>query len=414
LSNRTQEDDLLLNEEDMDGSEPETQVKSAPKKTAASPRLVFVLVTAFVGGILGAVTFPFLLEGISAGFAAAANATPFLKGLLGGRETVVVPYSTYPFVYPAMGLLGLIAGAGLANFIAGVLEAAGRVWDRLEIGDKVDLFLGIFTGIVLSFPFYTLFQVFGAVASPVLTLALLVGFSAMSVYVLKSIREVLPWHKSTPSTPRRSGIRILDTNVFIDGRLYDIAKTGFIDGELYVPQFVIQELQTIADASDPMRRQRGRRGLEVLRHLKAEFKVTVGTHDRHAADDREPVDARLVRLAKAVGADLVSNDYNLNKVARIQDVKVLNINDLALSLRPVVLPGELMEVHLLREGKEYGQAVGYLDDGTMVVVEGGRPSIGDTVEVTVTQVIQTERGKMIFASMEGLDGIQSTTRRRPR
>jgi uncharacterized protein YacL len=312
-----------------------------------------------------------------------------------------------------MGLLGLIAGAGLANLATSIFALAAQKWETMAIGDKVDIFLGIFTGIVLSFPFFNLFQAFGQLASPLITVALSFGFSAMSIYVLKSIKEVLPWHKGAAAVAvRRTGLKILDTNVLIDGRFYDILKTGFIDGELYVPQFVLHELQTIADASDSMKRQRGRRGLEVLRHLQSEFKVTVGTHDKNAPDEKEPVDARLVRLAKATGGDLVSNDFNLNKVARIQDVRVLNINDLALALRPTVLPGEILEVHLIREGSQYGQAVGYLDDGTMVVVEGGRQLIGENAEVTVTQVIQTERGKMMFASVDGLDGIQSSNPRR--
>lgn len=394
-----------------DPASPSLAVASPEKRLRPSARLWFVLAIAVAGAILGATLFPRLLEGISQAFAGMVNA--YLPRRPGDSPVGFVNYTTYPYVYAAMGLLGLIAGAGVANLLAGLFTLGAQKWETMAIGDKVDIFLGIFTGIVLSFPFYNLFQAFGQLASPLITVALSFGFAAMSIYVLKSIKEVLPWHKGAAAVAvRRTGLKILDTNVLIDGRFYDILKTGFIDGELYVPQFVLHELQTIADASDSMKRQRGRRGLEVLRHLQSEFKVTVGTHDKNAPDEKEPVDARLVRLAKATGGDLVSNDFNLNKVARIQDVRVLNINDLALALRPTVLPGEVLEVHLIREGSQYGQAVGYLDDGTMVVVEGGRPYIGENTEVTVTQVIQTERGKMMFASVDGLDGIQSSNPRR--
>jgi uncharacterized protein YacL len=221
--------------------------------------------------------------------------------------------------------------------------------------------------------------------------------------------EVLPWSKSRGKA-RRSGIKILDTNVIIDGRIYDVVRNGFLEGEMYVPGFVLDELQYIADSHDPLRRQRGKRGLDVLRHMQADFPLVVRTHDRLAPDVNEEVDSRLVRMARALGADLVTNDHNLNQVAKLQDVKVLNLNDLALSLRPNVLPGEDLCLTIIREGNQMGQGIGYLDDGTMVVVENGRPHIGETLEVAVTQVIQTERGKMIFAEVEPPDESQ---RRRP-
>jgi uncharacterized protein YacL len=214
---------------------------------------------------------------------------------------------------------------------------------------------------------------------------------------LRSMSEVLPWTQHSV-TGKRSGIKVLDTNVLIDGRIYDLARTGFLEGEVYIPSFVLQELQHIADSSDALRRQRGRRGLEILRHLQSDFTVEVGKYDRYANDPDEEVDSRLVRIAKAIGGDLVSNDFNLNRVARIQEVQVLNINDLALALRPNVLPGETLEVTVIREGNQAGQGVAYLEDGTMVVVEHGKRLMNETHPVEVTQVIQTERGKMIFAS----------------
>lgn len=179
---------------------------------------------------------------------------------------------------------------------------------------------------------------------------------------------------------------------------------------MYVPGFVLDELQYIADSPDPLRRQRGRRGLDVLRLLQADFALEVRSQDRLAPDMNDGVDARLVRLARAIGADIVTNDFNLNRVAILQDIKVLNLNDLALSLRPNVLPSETLEITVIREGNQPGQGVGYLDDGTMVVVENGRAHLGEHLPVVVSQVIQTERGKMIFAHLDGDD--ENATRRR--
>ncbi len=306
------------------------------------------------------------------------------------------PESRNPWTVVAMALLGAIVGASVGNFACNGIEAALRRWDDMEMGDKVTLFVGVFAGILASIPFLFVLQALGGIAAPTLTLLLTVGFSALAVLALRSMEEVLPWQRGRTRS-RRSGIKILDTNVIIDGRIYDLARTGFLEGQLYIPGFVLQELQHIADSADALRRQRGRRGLDVLRLMQDDFDIEVGTHDRFAADPEEEVDARLVRLAQALGGDIVSNDFNLNRVASIQNVRVLNVNDLALALRPNVLPGESLEVTVIREGNQYGQGVAYLDDGTMVVVEQGKPFINETVKVNVTQVIQTERGKMIFA-----------------
>jgi len=287
------------------------------------------------------------LEGLSQWIAQLINATPLKNAM--GEEKVAASYryTNFFFVYFMMGLFGLIVGGGLGAFSYRAVNNAIIKWEKLETGDKVDVFLGVFAGIILSFPFYVLFQGLGQVITPFITLFLSLGLASVSIYVLKAVRDVLPWHTPKSGAARKSGIKILDTNVLIDGRLYDIVRTGFLEGELYVPQFVLLELQTIADASDAQRRQRGRRGLEVLKHLQSEFKVVVGEHDKHAPDTKEPVDSRLIRIAKAVGADLVSNDFNLNRVARVQEVMVLNINDLALALKPTVLPGETILLSLI-------------------------------------------------------------------
>jgi uncharacterized protein YacL len=194
-------------------------------------------------------------------------------------------------------------------------------------------------------------------------------------------------------------LKILDTSVIIDGRIADVCETGFLEGVFILPQFILQELQHIADAPDPMKRARGRRGLDILHKIQKMSRITVRIVDEDFPKIKE-VDAKLVALAKIMHAKVITNDFNLNKVAELQGVAVLNINELANSLKPVVLPGETMKVFVLKEGKEYNQGVAYLDDGTMVVVENARKIIGKNAEVTVTSVLQTTAGRMIFSKLK--------------
>jgi len=191
---------------------------------------------------------------------------------------------------------------------------------------------------------------------------------------------------------------ILDTSVIIDGRIVDICNTRFFEGKFVVPRFVLKELQQIADSSDSLKRARGRRGMDILTKLQKNPNIDVKIHNEDFPDMKE-VDTKLVRLAKVLSAKIFTNDYNLNKIAEIQGVKVLNINELANALRPVVLPGETLNIRLVKEGKEYNQAVGYLEDGTMVVVDNGRRSIGQNVRVVVGSVLQTAAGRMIFGKL---------------
>ncbi|KAB2951438.1 PIN/TRAM domain-containing protein [Heliorestis acidaminivorans] len=202
--------------------------------------------------------------------------------------------------------------------------------------------------------------------------------------------------------------KVLDTSVIIDGRVADICKSGFLDGTLVIPAFVLEELQHIADSSDLLKRNRGRRGLDVLNKIRKELDVTVEI-DQRDYDDLSEVDSKLVRLCQELGGQIITNDYNLNKVAELQGVKVLNINELANALKPVVLPGEEMTVQVIKDGKESGQGVAYLDDGTMIVVEGGRRFMGQTISVLVTSVLQTAAGRMIFAKPKVGDGQKSTS-----
>ena len=208
---------------------------------------------------------------------------------------------------------------------------------------------------------------------------------------------------------------VLDTSVVIDGRIADVAETRVIDQPLIVPRFVLQELQGIADSSDKLRRNRGRRGLDILNKLQKSTEIEVKIYDTELpalAGIRE-VDQRLVILAKHLGGRVVTNDYNLNKIARLQGVEVINLNDLANALKPVVLPGETLVVKILKRGEEPGQGIGYLDDGTMVVTEHGQQHLGETVRLTVTSVLQTSAGRMIFGRMDAPVGYQGQGPGRP-
>jgi len=193
-------------------------------------------------------------------------------------------------------------------------------------------------------------------------------------------------------------VTVVDTSAIIDGRIQDILKTKFLEGKIVIPRFVLKELQQIADSTDPIKRQRGRRGLEILNTVQKEFGVNLSLHEEEFPEVKE-VDAKLVKLALLLQAKILTVDFNLNHVASFQGVKVLNMNELANALKPVVFPGEQMQIKLLKEGKEYNQGVGYLDDGTMVVVEDGRKLIGQEIKVVVTSVLQTPAGRMIFTKI---------------
>ena len=207
----------------------------------------------------------------------------------------------------------------------------------------------------------------------------------------------------------RRSYKILDTSVIIDGRIADIAETGFLDGTLVIPQFVLRELQLVADSADSLKRNRGRRGLDILQRLQKIASLQIQIVEDDFPTIRE-VDLKLIELAKLYEGKIITNDFNLNKVAQLQGVEVLNINELANSLKPVVLPGEIMKVFILKEGKEYNQGVAYLDDGTMVVVDNARKMIGKTIDISVTSVLQTTAGKMIFGKWDERSASRSESR----
>lgn len=194
-------------------------------------------------------------------------------------------------------------------------------------------------------------------------------------------------------------VNLLDTSMIIDGRILDIYKTKFLEGKIIIPRFVLKELQQIADSTDPIKRQRGKRGLDILHRLQEEVGADIAIHEEDFPDTQE-VDTKLIKLAKIIEAKILTVDFNLNRIATLQGVKVLNINEVANALKPVVFPGEAMQIKLIKEGKEYNQAVGYLEDGTMVVVEEARRLIGHEAKVVVTSVLQTQAGRMIFTKLE--------------
>ena len=208
--------------------------------------------------------------------------------------------------------------------------------------------------------------------------------------------------------PKKS-CKILDTSVIIDGRIADIAETGFLDGLIVIPQFVLRELQLVADSADSLKRNRGRRGLDILQRLQKAANLQIQIVEDDFPSVRE-VDLKLIELAKLYEGKIMTNDFNLNKVAQLQGVEVLNINELANSLKPIVLPGEIMKVFILKEGKEYNQGVAYLDDGTMVVVDNARKMIGKTIDISVTSVLQTTAGKMIFGKWDERSAMRAESR----
>jgi uncharacterized protein YacL len=210
-------------------------------------------------------------------------------------------------------------------------------------------------------------------------------------------------------TTTQKNVKVLDTSVIIDGRVADICETGFMDGTLVIPQFVLKELQQVADSADSLKRNRGRRGLDILQKVRKMSGIDVEISELDFPEVKE-VDLKIIELAKELDAKIVTNDFNLNKVAQVRGVSVLNINELANALKPVVLPGEFMRVFILKEGKEYNQGVAYLDDGTMVVVDNARKLLGKNVDITVTSVLQTTAGKMIFGKTIEAPGAAAASR----
>lgn len=303
------------------------------------------------------------------------------------------------YFFPFFGLSRTVAAAlsGLLGLIVIYLETRIRQAQFKVIwGSTLGTFAGVFLGWFLG-------SIYRSIASDSLTthfirifFLIIMPYIGFLVGTLKSewLNPAYLFRFFQEKSVGRS-YKILDTSVIIDGRIADICDTGFIEGTLVVPQFVLKELQQIADSPDQLKRQRGRRGLDILDRLQRSGQVSVVISELDFPEISD-VDSKLIELARQLDAKIITNDINLNKVAKLRGISVLNINELANAMRPVVLPGETMKVFILKEGKEKDQGVGYLDDGTMVVVDNSRKMIGQTIDITVTSVLQTTVGKMIF------------------
>ena len=340
----------------------------------------------FIGGALGLVFLPPLYELIH------LSSNPWINN---------------PYISVALGAtLLFVLSFLLSDYCVRLITWMEERLFKLPVGDllfgTVGLIIGLFVATLIGFAI-------NSVQLPVITEVLPIIFSIILGYLgfrlgFNKRDELLQLFTRTGSASKKKTSeqeakllqKLLDTSVIIDGRIADISETGFIEGTLVVPQFVLTELQHIADSSDTLKRTRGRRGLDILKRLQDERQSKVVIVDDDFEDISE-VDLKLVRLAKQMEAQILTNDFNLNKVCELHQVKVLNINDLANAVKPVVIPGEDMQVVVIKDGKEHNQGVAYLDDGTMIVVEGGRSYIGQAITVTVTSVLQTSAGRMIFA-----------------
>ncbi len=299
-----------------------------------------------------------------------------------------------------MGFWGVIIGL-VASLLIILVESAMR---RVSLRGLSSVVFGLILGIIMAKLISDIFSILplGVVITSLLRVILTLIFSylgaVMAIRGKDEFNVIIPYIRFKRQELKEE-IVLIDTSAIIDGRIVDIYKTKFFEARLLVPRFVLRELQHIADSSDPIKRQRGRRGLEMLQAMQKDTSLDIKIHEEDISNTEE-VDAQLVRLAKILEAKIFTTDFNLNRIAGLQGVKVLNINELANALKPVVFPGETMEVRLLKEGKEYNQAVAYLDDGTMIVVEDARKLIGQLAKVNVTSVLQTQAGRMIFAKLE--------------
>ncbi|MFS1514703.1 PIN/TRAM domain-containing protein [Chengkuizengella sp. SCS-71B] len=313
----------------------------------------------------------------------------------------------------------IIMGAGMLLFFLisliaiffynNVIEKMEEKLARLPLSHLLSGIVGLIFGLLVSVMLYPAISTINGMGNFVpIIFSVILGYMGFRVGFSKKeeISSIISRKDQSKENRENEGFagdhKILDTSVIIDGRIADICKTGFVEGTLVIPEFVLEELQHIADSSDLLKRNRGRRGLDILNKIQKELDVKVLIYEGDFEEISE-VDSKLVKLAKVLMGKVVTNDYNLNKVCELQGVSVLNINDLANAVKPVVLPGEEMLVQVIKDGKENGQGVAYLDDGTMIVVEGGSDFIGTNIEVLVTSVLQTSAGRMIFAKPKLLE-----------
>lgn len=313
-----------------------------------------------------------------------------------------------------LGLIGFLIAKPLLRHSVAIARSLERNLQKMPVQDLMGGALGLIIGLIIAtFIGYAFARVPFIGAYVPIVASIMFGYLGLSVGVRKREelaglfgflkrdrdKEKAKERGKVAAVGRCNRPKVLDTSVIIDGRIADICKTGFVEGPLVIPNFVLEELRHIADSSDALKRNRGRRGLDILNKIRKELDIEVQISSRDFEDIAE-VDDKLVKLAQELHGCVVTNDYNLNKVAELQGVVVLNINELANAIKPVVLPGEEMNVLIIKDGKEQNQGVAYLDDGTMIVVENGRRFIGENKQVIVTSVIQTNAGRMIFAKPE--------------
>lgn len=322
-----------------------------------------------------------------------------------------------PYLGAALGaIIFFVISYWIANYIVDFLRWIEEGLVRIPIGDllfgSLGLIIGLVTAFLINLPIQEINIEFVSKVIP-LFITILLGYFGFQVgfrrrdELLNLLTINRKEKKRTSSDGETNELnlprpKILDTSVIIDGRIADICQTNFLEGTIIIPQFVLGELQHIADSSDVLKRNRGRRGLDVLNRIQKELPIKVEIYEGDFEDIQE-VDSKLIKLAKVIDGIVVTNDFNLNKVCDLQGVHVLNINDLANAVKPVVLPGEELLVQVIKDGKEQNQGIAYLDDGTMIVVEEGRNYIGKTIEVLITSVLQTSAGRMIFAKPKLLE-----------
>lgn len=358
-----------------------------------------------------------LISGLSAwgGYFLFLGGIPLLSELMG--RTFFTGFNFWPLVGALLGgILGLLFSPWLIQrFWQFTLWIEARL-NKIPISDIISGALGLTIGLIIA---NLIGSAFSHLPVPILdsvlpiVLSIILGYLGMNMAVKKreelaGFFSGLSWvggkekNREKVVSNNMYPYKILDTSVIIDGRIADICKSGFLEGTLIIPVFVLEELQHIADSSDLLKRNRGRRGLDILNRIQKELGMYVQIDARDFEEISE-VDRKLVKMGQLMKAKIVTNDYNLNKVAELQGVPVLNINELSNAVKPVVLPGEEMVVHVIKDGKEFGQGVAYLDDGTMIVVDGGKKHIGETIGVLVTSVLQTAAGRMIFAKPKALE-----------
>jgi len=314
-------------------------------------------------------------------------------------SVITAAYHLRPFHWSS--LVSAAVGAAIALAFVFIEMRLRKASLKRLIGAVVGGIFGVTGALIISHLLSLTSLEKASISYVQITLLLLLGYVGLVVGASKGDLLNLAAMGGLFSAERqgRKSSKILDTSVIIDGRIADICETGFIEGPLLLPQFVLRELQLVADSTDPQKRNRGRRGLDVMQRIQKITSVQVQIVEEDFPQVRE-VDLKLIELAKKIEGKILTNDFNLNKVAQLQHVPVLNINELANALKPVVLPGEIMRVFILKEGKEYNQGVAYLDDGTMVVVDNAKKMISKTIDISVTSVLQTTAGKMIFGKYE--------------